>query len=216
LKLATVKDIDFLPQRIKVPREKKRNRLILTAALIILAFLAGLAVWIPIKLEKDYLAKVKVLDEKITELKKGEPIYRQVLAKQEEYQEKKQALDTLKRNDFKIIPFLEKVKEVTPPGSYISKISVTADEGANITFVTRDPVETAALVVGLRSLDIFKNVDLATVPFIDYSKPVQFDLRFKWAREKPKEGTKEEVNKEVDKGAEINAAIKEAERKIKP
>jgi Tfp pilus assembly protein PilN len=139
-----------------------------------------------------------------------------MLAKQKEYDQKKQALETLAKSDFKVLPFLEKISEATPAGAYIAKLSVTADEGANITFVTRDPVETAALVVGLRRLDIFERVDIETVPFMDGSRPVQLNLRFKWAGEKPGEDGQRDAKKEPDKGADINAAIKDIERKIKP
>lgn len=207
-----VKEIDFLPQRIKRARGNKRQKQIFVIVSFLLIALIGLAVWIPFKLEKDYLAKARALDEKLSVLNQAAPVYSQMLAKQKEYDQKKQALETLAESGFKVLPFLEKISEATPAGAYIAKLSVTADEGANITFITRDPVETAALVVGLRRLDIFERVDIETVPFMDDSKPVQLNLRFKWAGENGKRDAK----KEPDKGADINAAIKDVERKIKP
>lgn len=211
MSVAIVKDIDFLPQRIKLARKKKRQKWILIVVFFVLAVLVGLAVWIPFKLERDYRAKVKALDEKLSALNQAAPVYSQMLAKQKEYDLKKMTLDDLEKSSFKVLPFLERISEVTPPGVYISHLSVTADEGANITFISPGPVETAAMVVGLRSLDIFESVDIETVPFTNESKPVQLNLRFKWAKVKPGE----EAKKEPDKGAEINAAVKEAERKIK-
>ena len=211
-----VKEIDFLPQRIKRARGNKRQKLIFAIASFLLIALIGLAVWIPFKLEKDYLAKAGALDEKLSALNRAAPVYNQMLAKQKEYEQKRQALETLAKSDFKVLPFLEKISEVTPAGAYIAKLSVTADEGANITFITRDPVETAALVVGLRRLDVFERVDIETVPFMGGSKPVQLNLRFNWAGEKPGEDGQKDAKKEPDKGADINAAVKDIERKIKP
>lgn len=210
------KDINFLPLRIKLARKKKKQRLILVIASFVLAVIIILAVWVPFKLERDYLTKARALDEKLDALNQAAPVYNQMIAKQKEYEQKKQALETLEKSGFKVLPFLEKISEVTPAGVYISQLSITADEGANITFITQDPVKTAALVVGLRRLDIFESVDIGTVPFIDNSKSVQLDLRFKWAREKPGEDVEKEGNKEPGRGAEIDALIKEAERKIKP
>jgi len=211
-----VKEIDFLPQRIKRARGNKRQKQIFAIASFLLIALIGLAVWIPFKLEKDYLAKAGALDEKLSALNRAAPVYNQMLAKQKEYEQKRQALETLAKSDFKVLPFLEKISEVTPAGAYIAKLSVTADEGANITFITRDPVETAALVVGLRRLDVFERVDIETVPFMGGSKPVQLNLRFNWAGEKPGEDGQKDAKKEPDKGADINAAVKDIERKIKP
>lgn len=211
-----VKEIDFLPQRIKRARGNKRQKLIFAIASFLLIALIGLAVWIPFKLEKDYLAKAGALDEKLSALNRAAPVYNQMLAKQKEYEQKRQALETLAKSDFKVLPFLEKISEATPAGAYISQLSVTAGEGANITFITRDPVETAALVVGLRRLDVFERVDIETVPFMGGSKPVQLNLRFNWAGEKPGEDGQKDAKKEPDKGADINAAVKDIERKIKP
>ena len=211
-----VKEIDFLPQRIKRARGNKRQKLIFAIASFLLIALIGLAVWIPFKLEKDYLAKARALDEKLAALNQAAPVYNQMLAKQKEYEQKRQTLETLAKSDFKVLPFLEKISEVTPSGAYIAKLCVTADEGANITFITRDPVETAALVVGLRRLDVFERVDIETVPFMGGSKPVQLNLRFNWAGEKPGEDGQKDAKKEPDKGADINAAVKDIERKIKP
>jgi len=216
LNVVVTKDINFLPQRIRLAREKNRQKLILFFASFALVALISLAVWIPFKLEQDYLAKVKALDEKLSALNQATPVYNQMLAKQKEYDQKEQALEALGKSEFKVLPFLEKVSEVLPPGTYISHLSVTADEGANITFITSDPVKTASFIVGLRSLDIFESVDVETVPFMDSSKPLELKLRFKWAKEKPKEDVKKETKKEPDKGADINAAIKEAQSKIKP
>ena len=211
-----VKEIDFLPQRIKRARGNKRQKLIFAIASFLLIALIGLAVWIPFKLEKDYLAKAGALDEKLSALNRAAPVYNQMLAKQKEYEQKRQTLETLAKSDFKVLPFLEKISEATPAGAYISQLSVTAGEGANITFITRDPVETAALVVGLRRLDVFERVDIETVPFMGGSKPVQLNLRFNWAGEKPGEDGQKDAKKEPDKGADINAAVKDIERKIKP
>ena len=211
-----VKEIDFLPQRIKRARGNKRQKLIFAIASFLLIALIGLAVWIPFKLEKDYLAKARALDEKLAALNQAAPVYNQMLAKQKEYEQKRQTLETLAKSDFKVLPFLEKISEATPAGAYISQLSVTAGEGANITFITRDPVETAALVVGLRRLDVFERVDIETVPFMGGSKPVQLNLRFNWAGEKPGEDGQKDAKKEPDKGADINAAVKDIERKIKP
>lgn len=211
-----VKDIDFLPQRIKLAREKKRQRMIIVVASVFLVVLAGLAIWIPFKMEKDYQAKARALDAKINELNQAAPVYNQMITKQKDYDQKNQALDTLAKNNFKVLPFLEKLSGVFPPGAYISDLAITADEGASITYISPGPVETAAIIVGLRSLDIFEAVDIEAVPFMGESKPVKLNLRFKWAKEKPAEDRNKETKKEPDKGDDINAAVKEAERKIKP
>lgn len=215
---AARKDIDFLPLRIKLARRKKKQRMIRVFVSACCAAAVFLAVWVPFKLEKDYLARAGELDEKLAALNRAAPVYDQMIAKQKEYEQKKQALEYLEESGFKVIPFLEKISAVTPAGVYISQLSVKADEGAEITFITPDPVKTATLVVGLRRLGIFESVDIETVPFNDNSRPVYLNLRFKWASEKPRDDVEKEevVNKNPGRGAEIDAAIKEAERKIRP
>lgn len=210
-----VKEINFLPPRIKKARESKRQKLFVLAASLVLAAITGLAVWYPFMLEKKYLAKSRELDQKIAILNQAAPVYNQMLEKQKEYEQKKEALAKLEKVSFKVIPYLENIATALPPGAYITHMSVITDEGVNMTFITRDPVDTAALVVGLRRLGLFASVDIESVPFMDVMKPVQLNLRFKWAEENKKDNNKMEANKEPDKGAEMNAAIKEIESKIK-
>ncbi|MDF9409766.1 hypothetical protein L7E55_15655 [Pelotomaculum isophthalicicum JI] len=221
-----IKDIDFLPQRFTLERKKNKQRLLLIMIIFIVAVFAGLSVWVPFKMEKELLAKSKTLDENINMLNRATPTYNQMIAKQKEYEQKKQTVNNLESNVFKVIPFLEKVSEVTPQGVYVSQLAIIADEGVNITFISNSPVETANILVGLRKLDIFQSVNIEEVPFVGNPSQVKFNLRFKWAKEAPNKDTSKDTAKDTakdtskdtgkssDKG-DVNAAVKEVESKIK-
>lgn len=203
-----IKEINFLPQRIILSQEKKKKRLILIIVSIVLATIFGLLVLIPFRMENFYLEKDRELERELSALNVDSPIYNQMVAKQKEYNNKKKVLEVLKKGNFKVLPFLENVSNVLPAGAYISNLSIIADEGVKITFISPDPVATASIVVGLRKLDVFQAVEIEEVPFIDEgSKPIQMDLRFKWAKEQSGESAKKESMQETGKG-DLNEAVK--------
>ena len=69
--IVVVKDLDFYRKGSSRCVKKEKTKAALIAAIIIIATIANLAVWVPFKLEKDYLAKVG----RLTKTQRAKPGY---------------------------------------------------------------------------------------------------------------------------------------------
>lgn len=201
---AVAKDINFLPERIVNARKKRKNAFFYSFLSMLFLALACGAVLLPVHIAQGYREKLGSINEDIKKLEPARPHYEEMERLSAELAQKEMALQDIYNNQLKTTDLLKQINSALPIGCYVTILEVKAKEELIIEVVTRNPVETAKVQVGLRSLELFQKVELAdvsNVPFMNGPHPVKFSLKFTGASEEKKE------NKEVPQGNDINSAV---------
>ncbi|MFZ5646936.1 MAG: PilN domain-containing protein [Bacillota bacterium] len=214
------KDFNFLPERILLARQKRKQNFIgLVSGLLFLAVLGG-AVWFPFKVARGYQSSLDSVRREISLLDPAKPFFEEKEALQKDLSKKELAIKDIEGKQQKITDIIRKIDSILPRGCYVSFLSVKAREEMSIKVVTNDPVDTARILVGLRKLEMFKKVELAAVPDVPFTagpREVEFNLVFIGAsenkdkeKEKNPKGESSEAGKKVDNTAGKTQKLEEA------
>lgn len=177
----TVKDINFLPERIVRTRKKRIKGLIYgLISLVAIAFVCGL-VLVPYRIAQGYREKLAEVKSEINKLEPARPYYEEKERLLKELQGKETALREINNNQLKITEVLKQINSILPEGCFVAGLTVIAREEFNMEVVTTSPVDTARVQVGLRRMGLFEKVELAgagDIPFSEGPRPVTFKLTF--------------------------------------
>lgn len=179
-----VKELNFLPLDILQERENAERRRKL-APIIAAGILAALAAFLTLPLMTFYYQKqIAAYQAEYTRLQAANTYYEQRVQLDKEYNEKLTAINTLEAKNKDITKLIDEIAGIVPDGVVVTKLGIQSDGGVILTFETDSAYETAQFIVGLRSLDIFKEVEPKQVPLRGFMQEVQMELPFKDATRK--------------------------------
>ncbi|NTW04854.1 MAG: hypothetical protein HGA27_01870 [Peptococcaceae bacterium] len=206
MKRLFTRDMNFLPDRIVLEHREKRSKRLLVIYSFLLSVVFLLMFFVPYGLERKYENQLTAEKKEIATLNKSESIYNNFISRKNALSESIDIVNQLERDNLlMILPFVQRVSEQFPAGAYISQLSISSGNGADIVFTAPGPVEVAKIALGLRRMDVFKAVDIEKVPLTGGSEKIQFNLIFKDS-EQVMDNRDDEENRQ-NEGAEINAAI---------
>lgn len=174
----TAKDIDFLPARIRLARRKRRNIFLAGFFGMMLAMSLYFIYAYPQSLIREYERELAVENAMIQDLERGKEVYERLQARKARHDALVAALLEIEKQRFEALEIMEKIASAMPAGVMISKLSISPSK-VSITVVSKNPIDTARVLVSLRRLDIFKEVELAGAPMVQEPKEVSFELALK-------------------------------------
>lgn len=180
-KQSQIKDIDFLPESIRAARKKRKKTVFYGLFGVLLAAVLYLLYTCPQNMIRKNERELAAENATISDLEKGKEVYERLKDKQNKKDTLLAALNEIEKQRFEALELMNKIGGALPGGVKISNLSMAPDK-VSITVVSANPVDTARVIVALRKLDLFKEVELPGVPMQKEPKEVTFNLKFK---EKP-------------------------------
>gem|GEM_PF-1301978 len=182
-KRRTAKDIDFLPARIRLARRKRRDAFLFSLLGIMLAVGLYFLYACPQNLIRKYERELAVENAMIQDLERGREVYERLQARKARHDALVAALTEIEKQQFEALELMDKIGSALPGGVTVSRLSMSPNK-ISITVVSPNPIDTARVLVSLRRLDLFKEVELSGAPMLQEPKEVSFELALK---EKPPE-----------------------------
>jgi len=177
-KWCRVKDIDFLPAGIRTAREKRKEKLFLGLLGVLLAVGVCVLYTYPQKIIREYERELAVKNTFIHDLEKGKAVYDRLQATETKLNTMLVALDEIEGQHFAAVNLMTKIAEVLPYNVNVSKLSLKPSK-VTLTVVSASPIDTARVVVALRRLDLFQEVEISAAPLVNEPKEITFELTLK-------------------------------------
>ncbi|NLC08223.1 MAG: hypothetical protein GX755_09720 [Syntrophomonadaceae bacterium] len=173
------KELNFLPAEIILQRMRTRTIFVFTLLATLGVALLGVAVYTPIYLEKMYRAKIDQYQAQYATLEAALPYYNQLQSLEAQYQQSQKVIRTLEGQRKPIVKIINQISSVLPPGVRVTKMEVDVATGVSLEVQTPGPTDTARLIVGLRNLGLFEQVEPKEVTLQDKPGTVKLQLPFK-------------------------------------
>lgn len=177
--LRTEKEINLISSRKKIKYGNSPVLLAAFAGVILMVLIVLLTYLLPeirlsrLKAENNQLVqKIGSIGDLDEEVKKYE-------SKQAQLQKINEAYETIKKEKVSVLEFLSKLSANIPENVFISSLSLTNGDTLSVSFITTNPVDTAKLIVKLRQMDLFENIDVDSVPITEGENSINFTLKIK-------------------------------------
>ncbi len=173
-----VKDIDFLPVGIRTARKKRKEKLFLGLLGVLLAAGVYMLYTYPQKIIRECERELAVKNTFIHDLEKGKAVYDRLQATEAKLNTMLAALDEIEGQRFSAANLMAEIAEALPYNVSVSKLSLESSK-VTLTVVSASPIDTARVVVALRRLDLFQEVEISAVPLVNEPKEITFELALK-------------------------------------
>ncbi len=171
------RDINFLPPGVRLARRRRRN--ILLGGFTAVAVLACLFVLYtyPESLIKNYERRLEMHKSEVSRLEGGKEVFERLEAKKAKYGAMRSAVQEIDSQRLDALKVMEEIAGALPAGVYVSRLSLEPQK-VSLTVISQNPIDTARVLVSLRRLGIFREVELSGAPLLTEPKEVSFDLVF--------------------------------------
>ncbi|MDA8227962.1 MAG: fimbrial assembly protein [Desulfitobacterium hafniense] len=161
------------------PQEQaaKKSKLILAGILSIL--ILGSTGSIPWIFEYKLRSDLNNVNQGIAVLKDIDTQMQKASMLKTQLENKKQLLETIKKNSRDPVQLLDSLKQYLPAGTIVNSFALNADNSVNISLTVPSPVEAARLLVSLNSSGLFQSVDVQTLSLLDKAQTLSFALKLK-------------------------------------
>lgn len=180
IRRAIHKDINFLPPELAREFQKQKQLFVGLLIIIMVGIAAGSAVYLFYSREKYYEQMITQYRVYLSQLEAGRPYYEQWKALQSEYQRNLAAVETIRKQERSLVGIINSINQIIPPGVRVIEMEVDASWGVRIKFEAENALEAARMIVGLRQLGVFAQVEPVEVPLSTSSKSiVEIKMPFK-------------------------------------
>ena len=166
------KDINFLPPELAREFQKQKQLFWGLLAIIMTGIAAGGAAYLLHSNENYYEQMIAQHRFYLSQLEAGRPYYEQWKALQSEYQRNLAAVETIRKQERSLVGIINSINQIIPPGVRVIEMEVDASWGVRIKFEAENALEAARMIVGLRQLGVFAQVEPVEVPLSTSSKSV--------------------------------------------
>ncbi|MBU4533865.1 MAG: hypothetical protein KJ650_09610 [Firmicutes bacterium] len=171
-------DLNFIPRPILQSRRRRVQRLyLLLSAWGVAAFIA-VALYAPFYLAGIYGAEIEGYREQYRELEVARPYYEELERTRLEYQAQTETVAVINQQRLEVVQLIDGISMSMPPGVIVTMMEVDASSGVHLKFEAESPVQTARVIVGLRSLGIFEQVEPTHVPLRYGREEIELKMNF--------------------------------------
>ena len=157
-------------------------------ALIFTSVFAGIMVMTALILFAYILLQMKInrlkaenarITAEINSIGDVDEAYKNYEKKQSELQQMKGTLSAIQNEKVDVLAFLKNLSRYIPENVYVSSLSLSDGNSFNVSFIVTNPIDIIKLVIKLRQMDVFENVEISSVPITNGENAVSFSLKIK-------------------------------------
>ncbi|KNY25809.1 PilN domain-containing protein [Pseudobacteroides cellulosolvens] len=170
------KDINLIWQESRSLYRKKILAFSLIFALIVLIGALILAYFIPMGLINNLKLENKELKTKIALLGDIAALTGNLEQKENDYKVRSDLIKVIQEEKVKISEVVKKIIAYLPQDVYITSMTISDGKAVNVSFVVKDPIDAAKLIIKLNESGLFENVDAASLPLTKGNTILTFSL----------------------------------------
>ncbi|MGE5472691.1 MAG: PilN domain-containing protein [Ignavibacteriales bacterium] len=173
------KNINFVPDFV-IKQRKAVQRMFLVAFATAIFTLTSFGIYYVPELKIFSLQeRIDNLDREIEFFKDIQDLYNNLNAAKEKLENKKKIIEEISKNEFDIVPLIDKLTSAVPQGVEITYIGFNDKLEVSVSYIINNPIEANALVDNLNKLNIFEQVDMPTIPIADKKTEISFKLKLR-------------------------------------
>jgi len=170
------KSINFIPD-FMFEHKKAAKRIFLVAVATAILTVASFGIYYVPELKIFSLTeKNQNLDREIEFFKDVEDLYNNLNATKKKLENKKKIIQEISKNEIDIVALIDKLILAAPQGVKISYMGFNDKLEVSVSYIINNPIEANALVDNLNNLNIFKQVEMPTIPIVDKKTDISFKL----------------------------------------
>ncbi len=171
-------DLNFLPTCILQARRRRVQRLYLILSAWGVALVLGAAIYAPFYVAGSYCTQIEDYREQYRELEAARPYYEQLQRTKAQFSLQTQTIELINEQRVEVVELIDGISRILPPGVHVTMMEVDASSGVHLKFEVESPVQTAQVIVGLRSLGIFEQVEPTKVPLRYGREVIELKMHF--------------------------------------
>lgn len=148
------------------------------AALVLIGALI-LAYIIPMGVINNLKHENKGLKTKIALLGDIAALTEDLGKKENDYKVKSDLFKAIQEEKVKVSEVVKKIIAYLPQDVYITSLTINDGKAVNVSFVVKDPIDAAKLIIKLNESGLFENVDAASLPLTKGNTTLTFALILK-------------------------------------
>lgn len=172
-------EFNFLPMPLLEQRHR-RQMILRLSPLVLAAFLliAG-AFYAPVYLAAKCRAEIDQINKEYSDLTPAATYYNKAKELKAGYLGRRQAMIDIEKMNVPLVEIIDGISSVVPPEVRVTKLSIDAAKGVDLTFETDSALRTAQFIVGLRTLPFFGEIEPEQVPLRELTEEVVLKMPFK-------------------------------------